>query len=70
MSKLTISFNLPEETIESQMALHGNDYHFIISEMIAELRNDIKHMGNKNNAEYWEDKLNDILISNQLKGHF
>ena len=43
MSKATLTFDMPEEQVEFDLAYHGSDYHNVLWDLDQELRNWLKH---------------------------
>jgi hypothetical protein len=59
--KATLSFNLPEESLEHHDALHGHEWKSIVHSLHRELRNARKHGHNYKSAdEALEDFFNAV----------
>lgn len=41
--KMTLTFDLPEEKYESEMAVHGGDWHSVVYDVANELRRLVKY---------------------------
>ena len=67
MPKVTIEFNLPEESQDLKLAQRGKDYFCIIFETLQEIRSYLKHGHQFQNADEALEKIRESLLEAQIE---
>ena len=62
--KATLEFTLPEEAEEHRMALDGQKWQFVVTDLLEELRGERKHKADLSQSDYdYNEKISERIHS-------